>query len=631
GGDPTASDTVIVNGSSSQDTITFKPTAFDAATVTGAQPVLVTITTAEAVVINGLGGGDLLHVQTPAGVNVVTYTPGNTVDAASVQVDSLVPMSFKTIGSTGNVFIDDFSGTRVDTLIYNGTSADDTFTVGTTGGIDLNSHVPPAPTIKSQIHVSTPGVANLTLNGLDGNDTFNVTGAQPFANITLAGGLSTGVDTANLTGDGTAAFVTMGAAVVNITGGGLGTTGMILLGVEVGNLSDSAGNISIYGSTAQDSIHVTPTAANSAKITFDGFSTTLNTTNTGKLTIVENHTGDNDLLIFHGTGLNDTINVVRDPSDTTVQNVGLKLVHITTADVESLYIAAGGGDDTINVSGTGGPVLTLDGGLHSNGDTLNIFNTTAGSSTVTPGATGDAGVVSTPDGDIAFLAVEALAITATAGTDTLNVLGTNGNDSSTLQDIGGKDTVWVNDRAPVSFSAFETLNLNANNGDDQISVTPTGLSNVLTAINVNTGLPTASDKVVINGTSGSDLFTVTGMTFDSAIVVFNAVPIAVSGTELLVIDGQQGGDTVNIVSPAGPDVVTLTTDIQPDAGTVNIAEGGTQALLPVRFQHVGSNGILVLSSNSNAPEDTLIYNGTAASDLFTVAATTGNIQLKIGR
>ena len=59
------------------DTIGFAPTAPDAATLTGVQGVAqVNVATVESVVINGLGGNDRLNVDTPAGLNTVTYTPG---------------------------------------------------------------------------------------------------------------------------------------------------------------------------------------------------------------------------------------------------------------------------------------------------------------------------------------------------------------------------------------------------------------------------------------------------------------------------------------------------------------------------------------------------------------------------
>ena len=53
---------------------------------------LVTFNTTESLTYNGQGGNDLLTFSVPVGTT--TYTPGATPDAATVQVDSLVPIAF---------------------------------------------------------------------------------------------------------------------------------------------------------------------------------------------------------------------------------------------------------------------------------------------------------------------------------------------------------------------------------------------------------------------------------------------------------------------------------------------------------------------------------------------------------
>ena len=85
GGDPTASDTLIANGTAAADTIDFHARrAADAGTITGAGPVPITFATIENVVINGQGGGDSLTVTTPAGMQLVTVTPGALADEGQV-------------------------------------------------------------------------------------------------------------------------------------------------------------------------------------------------------------------------------------------------------------------------------------------------------------------------------------------------------------------------------------------------------------------------------------------------------------------------------------------------------------------------------------------------------------------
>ena len=66
GGDPTASDKLIVNGTTGADNINFSPTSADAGGVTGAGPVAVSFTAVEQLAINGQGGNDDLTVTTPS-------------------------------------------------------------------------------------------------------------------------------------------------------------------------------------------------------------------------------------------------------------------------------------------------------------------------------------------------------------------------------------------------------------------------------------------------------------------------------------------------------------------------------------------------------------------------------------
>ncbi|HKD36232.1 MAG TPA: hypothetical protein VKB78_05505, partial [Pirellulales bacterium] len=85
GNDPTASDTLVVNGTTGNDTINYAPSAtFGNGSITGAAPVAISFTTIEQVKLNGQGGTDSLTYTTPdvgAGGNVVTLTPGATADS----------------------------------------------------------------------------------------------------------------------------------------------------------------------------------------------------------------------------------------------------------------------------------------------------------------------------------------------------------------------------------------------------------------------------------------------------------------------------------------------------------------------------------------------------------------------
>src|SRR5439155_12351156 len=257
--DSTNGDSLVVNGgAATNDTLGYLPTAPDAGSVTRTgSPATVAFTTTESVTIDGLGaaaaGGDTLTITTPAGADQVTLTPGADFDSGNVtfartgQVvnSSLTPLTFTNLGSGASSSLTFASAAREDSLIYNGTTASDTFGVAATGAVTLNS----------QIVVNTPGIANLTLKGLDGDDTFNVTGAVPFTTTTLDGGTPSASDIVNLTG--ATGLVTVNLAdstlATNTTVTGYGGT-VTLIGDEVANLNANGFALTINGTAQPDAL-----------------------------------------------------------------------------------------------------------------------------------------------------------------------------------------------------------------------------------------------------------------------------------------------------------------------------------------------------------------------------------------
>src|SRR5262249_17648261 len=156
------------------DAVTIAPTTASNATITGAGPNI-TATGMGQIAYNGQGGNDALTVTSPA-ATTVTLTPGAAVDSGTVQMGTtatLVPLSYSNLGTTGTLTVANTGGTRVDTLVYNGTPGNDVFSAdggGTGGEVSLNN----------QIKVNTPGVNRLTLNGIGGVDTFSLTGGLPY-------------------------------------------------------------------------------------------------------------------------------------------------------------------------------------------------------------------------------------------------------------------------------------------------------------------------------------------------------------------------------------------------------------------------------------------------------------------
>src|SRR6202034_543070 len=127
----------------------------------------VTFTGVGSLATKGQGGGDTLTVVSPAG-SQDTLIPGTSVDSGTVDITSgaippvsYTPVSFSNLGST--VLGSSLTISGATTLIYDGTTGSDTFTVAGSatagdGSVSLaNSSTPPV----AQILVKTVGVTDL--------------------------------------------------------------------------------------------------------------------------------------------------------------------------------------------------------------------------------------------------------------------------------------------------------------------------------------------------------------------------------------------------------------------------------------------------------------------------------------
>src|SRR5207237_7231726 len=134
------------------------------------------------------------------------------------------------------------------------------------------------------------------------------------------------------------------------------------------------------------------------------------------------------------------------------------------ANIETLVVAAGLGNDTINVSGTGGPAtVRVDGDQPTASDTLNVTTGAAANVSVTYGTDPSSGVIGDNiAGNVAFTGIEHIGLTG-AGATNLTINGTNGNDA--INQSG--NTVTVNNGAEITFATYPALRLTGNNGDDR--------------------------------------------------------------------------------------------------------------------------------------------------------------------
>ena len=361
GGDPTASNTVIVNGTTGDDTIEYRPTAADAGTVQVNASGLVTLFSVESVHVNGLGGDDdQLTVTTPAGEDEITVTPGEAADSGTVRVSGLLPMTFENVPSSSySLVLADELGGRSDFLRLEGTEASDYWLIRDDEILRSYAY---------RVFLQAQGVDQVLIDSLGGDDQFVVDAPVPFSSLALFGGSPSGSDSAALWGDGTPIEILSH----EVQGGGLGY--VTLDGIEQASLNAFSGDVTVYGSYLDDAMSYAPGAAGEGILHREGVDPKFNFYGLGTLTI--DPQGGNDTVTVEGDGADNTIDVTR--GATTTVSVDGSSVDVVAAETEALVIAAGLGDDTITVTGSGGPELTVDGGdpigvIQSAGDALNVI------------------------------------------------------------------------------------------------------------------------------------------------------------------------------------------------------------------------------------------------------------------
>jgi hypothetical protein len=655
GGDPHASDALVVNGTSAADTVAYTPASTNSGSMTVDTAAPLTFSAITGVTFNGQGGGDTLTVNGTSGADAIGVTLSKQVDSGSVLVNSLVPLAYTNLGSAasaqfgqvglGAVLIHGNGG--ADSITYTGHAGDtgDIFNVAADGTITSDGfpglYTPVTPS-------NTAGAANSLVlflqpaAGSSGN-IYNVSAGLTYASTFILGGSpgASSASTVNLTGDGTAASVTLGNSAA-IVSGGLGT--VTITGSEIVNLNDGAGTITVTGTKGQPSnLSVTPTSANSASVPDNGLGPLLNVTTasaTSGSLVVAGTAGDVDTIQVNGTGGPDTITTALGTPTTTVTVVGsaggLLPINVATpaGNTLALVVGSGNGKDTINVTGLGGPasLLTL-GGSPAGGDTLGITTSVAGTTTVTAGSTPGTGTVTTPSGTVPFSGISNIIVTSNAvGSNTLVVNGTNGNDAISAQHTAAGDTVAINGQPVVTFTGYATLNINGQGGTDTFAISPVGLA--VTSIVVNGVDPNAQGQLIVNGTAGSDAITFTPTAAAAGTVALTpsggsaAAPVTFTNIAGVSINGQGGSDALTVAGTTGNDRFVVSPGSAVDSGTVQV-----NTLVPLSYQNLGSatsvmhgvigTGEVLLQGNGGT--DTLSYVGHDNSDIYTVAPTTGAI------
>ncbi len=659
GGDPTASNHVIVNGTAGQDNITFSPTAANAATITGAGPVTIALATVANVTINGQGGLDNLTVATPAGPDVVTLDAGVLSDQGTVAIrrslggggSQLLGMKFTNLGSddaVGRLSFISTGGAREDGLSvddYPIGRGGDQFLVSAAGVVDLITSTDG----RAFLSTATMGIATLTLNGAAGDDRFDIAGAVPFTTLQLTGGTSLN-DVVNLSGASGAVTVTSADASLSTPTSITGYGGTISLsGVEIVNLNANSNAATVLGDGQNDSLTVTPTGAATATVQSAGLGTIFNFSNISGAFTIDGAGGINSVAI-QGTSGDDAITAAVNASASTKTVVtvnSLLPVNIVTANAASLAINGGLGNDLLTVDSSNGPVtlpITYDGGAGTNA--LKLVGGTATADSYTPGSQLGSGVdaLTFAGGSelihfqnlapIFDLVAGPLLVNASNAANAINYVAGFSSLANFL--TGTSSATWgqvsVDSAEPIEFINKTSLTINALAGGDVITLnnpnnTPTGL----TGITANGQDPAAGDTLIVNGTVGADSMNYRPTSADAgSITGAGAVAINFATIEQVTINGQGGNDSLTYTSPAGAgNNLAFTPGATSDAGTITGQIVGGSLLAPLSFTNLGAAGALTFATSNEGKSDVLDFYGTGASDQFNVMGRRGRCRSSV--
>jgi|GEM_PF-4181939 len=364
GGDPTASDTVILNGTGGAENITVTLTGPDSATVTGLPEIPVSVSTSELLVINGQGGQDSLHFVTAAGDQLFVLNTGAEIDSGSVQTTdsaigaNLIPVQFKNLGIAGFVVFDGGSG--VNKLTVRTTEGDDSVNVAT---VNVN---------EADIERNIEGVGHLpvfTLNiplcrieTLGGND-FVLAQANggSIGRLEVEGG----GDSDHLLLFGGTDDITIDLEEKRLTEGGFFL--MEYHGFEEGEVSVQNFDLSITGGGLSEVFRYKPSTANGGLFEAVGQNMPWQITGAASLSL-NGLGGTSDALIVEATPGNDTVTLQNASPQVTIAG----LLPASISNIELLTVNGLSGDDTFSAKGLSNTSVVIDGGVHAAGDTLNF-------------------------------------------------------------------------------------------------------------------------------------------------------------------------------------------------------------------------------------------------------------------
>jgi hypothetical protein len=556
-------DALVVNGSSSADTVAVSGTAVAIATrrtvnYTGVEDLTVNghagsdtfnVTPSAAVAMFIDGGdpvgvlpGDLLNII--AGGGSVTFNAGPETDEGGIEV-----VGGANPGVVSFDHIESFGITGSGPAVINGTNGPDAITVIAR---DASTH-PAADGVRDftvSVNIGPEllfiNVASLTINALSGSD--QVTLATPAPNnaiwdvdVTVNGGPpAADTDRLIVQTPGTAAETVVYTPTAS-DGGTLDLTSLSSL-VTINTIEvlsyDGQGdndNLTIVGTVDPDTIVHNPGTNDQAGSFQVNSLLALSYQNVGSgASLTANGSGGTDTLVYNGTAANDTFTI----GSAGQVNLNSRVV-LNTTGVEVLTLEGFNGDDIFTlvpaISASIYQTINLNGGgqASATGDRVNLIGTGGADNIVISGQ-----VVSLGGVTINSSGIEAIYLDAKGGDDSITYNGVSG----------------VTENITVSSSGVE--------GSGQVNVPGVTLVNFSDVkwidVNGNPPTPTETDTLTFAGTNAADTFQINlaaaGTNTDPILQLQNG-----SGTALLTLRNYTNFDTLRTLGLDGTDTFNVTT------------------------------------------------------------------------
>ncbi len=290
--------------------------------------------------LNGNGNNDPLTINGSGGADAITATPGPATDGGVIQVGNWLGLTYQALGGGGSVTVNANGGS--DTLTVYGTGVNDLFTVANTGAVTLNANLP----------IQQIGVDHLALEGLAGDDQFNLISGLPYLSTAVSGGEPSASDVLNLAGAVGPVTVNLADAAVPSDTAISGYGGIVTLsGVEVANLDASGNGLTVNGTAHNHALTYTPSGATEGAFAKSGLNTLFNFANAAGAFTVTGGAGGTDQLTVAGNSTRALFEI--DQGARTVQVLSHNTVPWKTVTIDptiaTLIAQGGSGQDTFQV------------------------------------------------------------------------------------------------------------------------------------------------------------------------------------------------------------------------------------------------------------------------------------------